>query len=166
MTETVVQINNLHKHFDETFAAVHALDLEIFAGEILALLGPSGCGKTTTAMAGDHFVGDDLAQMWIADDGSIRSVNPECGIFGIVEDVNWEGDPKLMDILRKPGHEVIWSNVLIDENGVPRWTGDGDDAPEKGTNFQGRWHRGMTDAGGKGDHVKEDKPVNIKSNMP
>jgi phosphoenolpyruvate carboxykinase (GTP) len=26
---------------------------------------PSGCGKTTTAMVGDHFIGDDLAQMWI-----------------------------------------------------------------------------------------------------
>jgi phosphoenolpyruvate carboxykinase (GTP) len=52
---------------------------------------PSGCGKTTTAMAGDHFVGDDLAQMWIADDGTIRSVNPECGVFGIVEDVNCRG---------------------------------------------------------------------------
>lgn len=48
MTDTVVQITNLHKHFDETFAAVHALDLEIFSDEILALLGPSGCGKTTT----------------------------------------------------------------------------------------------------------------------
>ena len=54
---------------------------------------PSGCGKTTTAMAGNHFVGDDLAQMWIDENGSIRSINPECGIFGIVEDVNWEGDP-------------------------------------------------------------------------
>ncbi|MBU1343012.1 MAG: phosphoenolpyruvate carboxykinase (GTP), partial [Proteobacteria bacterium] len=37
---------------------------------------PSGCGKTTTAMAGNVFIGDDLAQMWIADDGSIRSINP------------------------------------------------------------------------------------------
>ncbi|MGD8367885.1 MAG: phosphoenolpyruvate carboxykinase (GTP) [Desulfobacterales bacterium] len=110
---------------------------------------PSGCGKTTTAMAGNHFIGDDLAQMWIAEDGTVRSVNPECGIFGIVEDVNWGGDPKLMEILRKPGREVIWSNVLIDEAGVPRWTGDGDPAPEKGVNFQGDWHRGMTDANGK-----------------
>ena len=110
---------------------------------------PSGCGKTTTAMAGNHFVGDDLAQMWIAEDGTVRSVNPECGIFGIVEDVNWEGDPKLMEVLRKPGHEVIWSNVLIDENGVPRWTGDGDPPARQGVNFQGDWHQGMTDSDGK-----------------
>ena len=111
---------------------------------------PSGCGKTTTAMAGSHFVGDDLAQMWIAEDGGIRSVNPECGIFGIVEDVNWEGDPKLMKCLREPGTEVIWSNVLIDENAVPQWTGNGE-TPTRGYNFQGEWVRGMTD--------ENDKPV-------
>lgn len=111
---------------------------------------PSGCGKTTSAMAGDHFVGDDLAQMWIAEDGSIRSINPECGIFGIVEDVNWEGDPKLMECLRNPGTEVIWSNVLIDENDVPQWTGNGEDPPpQKGKSFQGHWERGMVDENGK-----------------
>lgn len=110
---------------------------------------PSGCGKTTTAMAGNHYVGDDLAQMWIAEDGSIRSINPECGIFGIVEDVNWEGDPYLMKLLREPGTEVIWSNVLIDENGIPHWTGNGEDPPLKGNNFQGPWKQGMTDENGK-----------------
>lgn len=109
---------------------------------------PSGCGKTTTAMAGNHFVGDDLAQMWIDDRGSLRSVNPECGIFGIVEDVNWDGDPMLMKCLRNPGTEVIWSNVLIDENGAPQWTGNGE-TPTKGFNFQGPWERGMTDKNGK-----------------
>jgi phosphoenolpyruvate carboxykinase (GTP) len=110
---------------------------------------PSGCGKTTTAMAGHYFVGDDLAQMWIHDDGSIRSINPECGIFGIVEDVNWEGDPNLMELLRKPGTEVIWSNVLIDPDGVPQWTGNGEEPPLKGRNFQGPWEKGMTDKNGK-----------------
>lgn len=110
---------------------------------------PSGCGKTTTAMAGNHYVGDDLAQMWIAEDGSIRSINPECGIFGIVEDVNWEGDPYLMKLLREPGTEVIWSNVLIDENGIPHWTGNGEDPPLKGNNFQGPWKQGMIDENGK-----------------
>jgi phosphoenolpyruvate carboxykinase (GTP) len=106
---------------------------------------PSGCGKTTTAMAGNLFVGDDLAQLWIADDGSIRSINPECGIFGIVEDVNWEGDPQLMQILRREGAEVIWSNVLIDENRVPHWVGNGESAPDKGFNFQGDWFKGKCD---------------------
>ena len=103
---------------------------------------PSGCGKTTTAMAGHLFVGDDLAQLWNADDGSIRSVNPECGIFGIVEDVNWEGDPQLMQILRREGAEVIWSNVLIDDHRVPHWVGNGQDPPDKGINFQGDWFKG------------------------
>ena len=106
---------------------------------------PSGCGKTTTAMAGNHFNGDDLAQMWIAEDGSIRSINPEKGIFGIVADVNLEGDPLLMDCLRKPGTEVIWSNVLIDENGIPHWSGNGEEHPDQGVNFQGQWKCGMTD---------------------
>ncbi len=110
---------------------------------------PSGCGKTTTAMAGDYFVGDDLAQMWIDDAGSVRSINPECGIFGIVEDVNWDGDPMLMDRLRNPGSEVIWSNVLVDENGVPHWAGSGETQPTRGRNFQGAWKRGLTDDAGK-----------------
>jgi phosphoenolpyruvate carboxykinase (GTP) len=121
-------------------------------GRITWMVGaaPSGCGKTTSAMAGDHFIGDDLAQMWIADDGTVRSINPECGIFGIVEDVNWEGDPYLMKCLRQEGTEVIWSNVLIDENGVPQWVGNGEEPPAvKGTNFQGPWEQGMVDEDGK-----------------
>jgi phosphoenolpyruvate carboxykinase (GTP) len=110
---------------------------------------PSGCGKTTTAMAGNHFVGDDLAQMWIAADGTVRSINPEAGIFGIVEDVNQEGDPLLMKCLRQPGTEVIWSNVLVDAGGTPHWVGNGEEPPTEGRNFQGPWKKGMTDANGK-----------------
>ncbi len=117
---------------------------------------PSGCGKTTTAMAGNVFVGDDLAQMWIAEDGSIRSINPEDGIFGIVEDVNLEGDPILMKVLRQPGHEVIWSNVLIDEDNKPHWVGNMEPAPEKGINFQGEWHQGKTND--KGEPVPMSHP--------
>ncbi len=110
---------------------------------------PSGCGKTTTAMAGNHFIGDDLAQLWLDENGSIRSINPEAGIFGIVEDVNWEGDPMLMALLRNAKTEVIWSNVLIDTNGIPHWTGSGEEPPKNGKNFQGDWEQGMTDNNGK-----------------
>jgi phosphoenolpyruvate carboxykinase (GTP) len=110
---------------------------------------PSGCGKTTTAMVGSDYIGDDLAQVWIAADGTLRAVNPECGIFGIVEDLNREGDPYLYKCLREPGTEVIWSNVLVDDKNVPHWTGSGEAVPAKGRNFQGDWWQGRTDAKGK-----------------
>jgi phosphoenolpyruvate carboxykinase (GTP) len=110
---------------------------------------PSGCGKTTTAMVGTDYIGDDLAQMWIAGDGTLRAVNPECGIFGIVQDLNKEGDPYLYKCLREEGTEVIWSNVLVDDHSVPHWTGSGEAPPQKGNNFQGEWWPGKTDANGK-----------------
>ncbi|MFQ5592824.1 MAG: phosphoenolpyruvate carboxykinase (GTP) [Anaerolineae bacterium] len=110
---------------------------------------PSGCGKTTTAMAGTDFIGDDLAQLWIAEDGTLRGINPEKGIFGIVRDVSYESDPYLMKALREEGAEVIWSNVLVDENQVPYWEGSGEEYPEKGINFQGEWWEGKTDNNGK-----------------
>ncbi len=109
---------------------------------------PSGCGKTTTAMVGSDFIGDDLAQLWIEEsDGTLRAINPEKGIFGIIKDVNWEGDPYLMKCLREEGTEVIWSNVLI-KDGVPYWDGCCDDPPGEGVNFQGKWWKGKTDAHG------------------
>jgi phosphoenolpyruvate carboxykinase (GTP) len=109
---------------------------------------PSGCGKTTTAMVGTDFVGDDLAQIWIAEDGTCRAVNPEAGIFGIVEDVNREGDPLLMKALRDDNIEAIWSNVLI-HDGVPYWSGCGEEMPKTGVNYEGEWYEGKKDAEGK-----------------
>lgn len=103
---------------------------------------PSGCGKTTTAMVGTSFVGDDLAQIWLAEDGTCRAINPEKGIFGIVEDVNRQGDPWLMKALRDDDTEAIWSNVLVSEDGVPYWSGCGEEMPKKGVNFQGEWWEG------------------------
>ena len=110
---------------------------------------PSGCGKTTTAMVGTDFIGDDLAQLWIAEDGTLRAINPEKGIFGIVRDVNRKSDPYLMKVLREEGAEVIWTNVLIDANRVPHWVGNGEGHPKKGTNFQGEWWEGKTGKNGK-----------------
>ena len=110
---------------------------------------PSGCGKTTTAMVGEEFISDDLAQIWIAEDGSIRSVNPEKGIFGIIEDVNWTDDPMMLKLFRNEGAEIIFSNLLIDDQKKPHWVGSGEENPDKGFNFQGEWFKGKTDKNGK-----------------
>jgi phosphoenolpyruvate carboxykinase (GTP) len=53
-----------------------------------------------------------------------------------------------MDCLRGDGTEVIWSNVLIDDKGVPHWVGNGEEPPKKGINFQGEWYEGKKDAAG------------------
>ena len=47
MTEPLVTLSGVVKRFGD-FTAVHRLDLEIGAGEFMAIMGPSGCGKTTT----------------------------------------------------------------------------------------------------------------------
>jgi len=107
---------------------------------------PSACGKTATAMLeGETVVGDDIAYLRIID-GKVRAVNVERGMFGIIRDVNQQGDPLIFEALNSPG-EVIFSNVLISD-GVPYWLGDGREIPKKGINYSGEWTIGKKDAKG------------------
>ena len=99
---------------------------------------PSACGKTATAMlSGEKIIGDDIAYLRKVDD-KVRTVNVEKGIFGIIQDVSEENDPAIFEALTEPG-EVIFSNVLVDEDNNPRWLGDGRALPKKGINFFGEW---------------------------
>jgi phosphoenolpyruvate carboxykinase (GTP) len=54
-----------------------------------------------------------------------------------------------MKCLREEGTEVIFSNVLIDDQLVPHWVGNAEPHPSKGRNFQGEWWEGKTDDNGK-----------------
>jgi phosphoenolpyruvate carboxykinase (GTP) len=109
-------------------------DVVYFAGAY-----PSGCGKTGTAMTGTHLVGDDLAKIFIdADSGEVRAVNPEKGMFGIIEGVNQSDDPETLKVLEGKDNEVIFSNLLVSE-GKPYWNGMGQTLPEKGVNYLGDW---------------------------
>ena len=45
---TAVQLKGVGKRYPNGFQAVHALDLHVESGELVALVGPSGCGKSTT----------------------------------------------------------------------------------------------------------------------
>jgi len=99
---------------------------------------PSGCGKTSTAMLpGETIVGDDIAYLRKID-GQAHAVNVENGVFGLIRNVNAEDDPLIWRALTTPG-EVIFSNVLVTEGGLPRWQGDGRPTPEHGVNHGGEW---------------------------
>jgi phosphoenolpyruvate carboxykinase (GTP) len=109
---------------------------------------PSACGKTSTAMIpGENIVGDDLAYFRVID-GEFHAANVEAGIFGIIQDVNAEGDPVIWDVLHKPG-EVIFGNVLVKDD-KPYWLGMGEDIPESGMNHVSTgWTKGMKGPDGK-----------------
>jgi len=104
---------------------------------------PSACGKTSTAMLpGETILGDDIA--YIRDiNGVARAVNVECGIFGILQDVNPKTEATIFKALNQPG-EIIFSNVLV-KDGKPYWLGMGCELPKDGINFSGVWYEGKTD---------------------
>ncbi|MCW5212178.1 phosphoenolpyruvate carboxykinase (GTP) [Desulfobulbus sp. TB] len=136
-------MNNLRCHFgkrldEHMFITGFEVDNETvyFAGAY-----PSGCGKTGTAMTGDTLIGDDLAKIFIDEEsGEVRAVNPEKGMFGIIEGVNRQDDPETLDVLEREGEEVIFSNLLVHEQ-KPFWQGCDYELPKTGRNFAGAWSK-------------------------
>ncbi|MCS7099284.1 MAG: phosphoenolpyruvate carboxykinase (GTP), partial [Sulfolobales archaeon] len=108
---------------------------------------PAGCGKTSTVFSADTVVGDDLAIIKNVG-GVARGVNPEVGMFGIIDGVNPVDDPDIYEILTSPSTEVVFSNVLLTDSGRVWWRGrEGD--PEPGVNYGGRWWPGKKDGEGR-----------------
>jgi phosphoenolpyruvate carboxykinase (GTP) len=119
------------------------------AGRVTYFAGafPSACGKTSTSMIpGQTIIGDDIAYLR-KKDGQIYCANVECGIFGIIRDVNSKDDPVIYESLTTPG-EVIFGNVLITDDLTPHWLGMGKQLPAEGTNYSGKWSTGKTDDNG------------------
>ncbi|MDD5698684.1 MAG: phosphoenolpyruvate carboxykinase (GTP) [Victivallaceae bacterium] len=102
---------------------------------------PSACGKTSTAMIpGEKIVGDDIAYFKNIN-GEFRAANVECGIFGIIKDVNGDDDPVIYATLHEP-KEMIFSNVLTGPDNNPYWDGMGIETPKTGVNYAGPWTEG------------------------
>jgi phosphoenolpyruvate carboxykinase (GTP) len=108
---------------------------------------PSMCGKTSTAMIpGETIVGDDIVYIKNINN-RVYAVNVEIGIFGIIEDINPNDDPSIWKVLNEP-NEIIFSNILVTEDGAAYWVGKPGKVPEKGINHSGQWYQGKKDSEG------------------
>jgi phosphoenolpyruvate carboxykinase (GTP) len=114
------------------------LGLEDPTGKVtyMAAAFPSACGKTNLAMMVSALesqgyrvwtVGDDIAWMHIASDGTLRAVNPENGFFGVAPGTNQKTNPNVMAALRR---DTIFTNVAISPSREPWWEGMGTPPPD------------------------------------
>jgi ABC-2 type transport system ATP-binding protein len=96
----VISVRNLTKTYQNGFAALKGVDLDIMEGEILALLGPNGAGKTTLISIVCGIVN--------ASGGSVTA-----GGHDIVRD--WRGARSLIGLVPQEMYvdafETVWSAV-------------------------------------------------------
>lgn len=136
----------------ERWMAEHMLiiGLEDPTGNVTYMAGafPSASGKTNLAMMVSSLadqgykvwtVGDDIAWMYIDEEGQLRAINPEAGFFGVAPGTSRSTNPIAMDTINR---NTIFTNVGLTPNREPWWEGIGTPAPEglidwKGFPFKG-----------------------------
>jgi phosphoenolpyruvate carboxykinase (GTP) len=129
------------------------LGLEDPSGKVtyMAAAFPSACGKTNLAMMVSALeskgyrvwtVGDDIAWMHLAADGSLRAINPEAGFFGVAPGTNAKTNPNVRTALQ---HDAIFTNVAMTANSrEPWWEGINGVPDEPLINWKGEnWNPSM-----------------------
>ena len=82
-------------------------------------LPPNGLGDRYRV----DFYGDDIAWMWVDDEGKLRAINPENGAFGVAKDTNEGSNPTAMAAIAE-GSGTIFTNTAYNEvTGEVWWEG-------------------------------------------
>jgi phosphoenolpyruvate carboxykinase (GTP) len=114
---------------------------------------PSACGKTNLAMMVSALqkegyrvwtVGDDIAWMHIASDGSFRAIHPEFGFFGVAPGTNAHSNPNVIEAAKR---NPIYTNVAMTAAREPWWEGIGGPPPRGLIDWKGNaWKTGSAPA--------------------
>ncbi len=138
---------------DQGWMAEHMLilGLEDPSGKVtyMAAAFPSACGKTNLAMMVSALesqgyrvwtVGDDIAWMHVASDGTLRAINPEAGFFGVAPGTNAKTNPNVIEAAKR---NTIYTNVAMTSAHEPWWEGINGPAYEGLINWKGEpWTAG------------------------